>query len=342
MAPEFPVFLLVFTLRMEGTSLVAELENVERAGDARIRARWSERSPMQGFRPVGGGVLHVEETPNILFLEPRQVQLDELGDWRYRWIQGTPADVPFVMIAVVFPRGYTFRAPNVPPESSKVFNGQIATYWCLRGNDLGRTLLEWTVQPLARSAEDEVRFLNARSTLGQIPGVAAIDVDTTRSPSNVGLSIFLCHSSQDKPRVRELHRRLKNDGHVPWLDEEDILPGEKWETAIADAVRLSSIVLVCLSKQSVNKEGFLQKEISEVLQVAEEKPEDTIFVIPLRLEEVSVPRRLSQWQWLDYFQQSASQADTEKPEESQQSGRPTPHERLLLSLKKRAAQLSRV
>ena len=263
MAPEFPVFLLVFTLRMEGTSLVAELENVERAGDARIRARWSERSPMQGFRPVGGGVLHVEETPNILFLEPRQVQLDELGDWRYRWIQGTPADVPFVMIAVVFPRGYTFRAPNVPPESSKVFNGQIATYWCLRGNDLGRTLLEWTVQPLARSAEDEVRFLNARSTLGQIPGVAAIDVDTTRSPSNVGLSIFLCHSSQDKPRVRELHRRLKNDGHVPWLDEEDILPGEKWETAIADAVRLSSIVLVCLSKQSVNKEGFLQKEISE-------------------------------------------------------------------------------
>src|SRR5690349_19100085 len=98
MAPEFPVFLLVFTLRMEGTSLVAELENVERDGNARIRTRWSDHSPAQGFRPVAGGVLYVEETPNILFMEPRQVQLDELGNWRYRWIQGTPANVPFVMI----------------------------------------------------------------------------------------------------------------------------------------------------------------------------------------------------------------------------------------------------
>jgi hypothetical protein len=323
MAPEFPVFLLAFTLRMEATSLIAELENVERAGNARIRARWSERSPAHGFRPVGGGVLHVEETTDVLFLEPRQVQLDELGNSRYRWIQGTPADVPFVMIAVVFPRGYTFRAPNVPPESSKVFNGQISAYWCLRGNDLGRTLLEWTVLPLERSADDEVRFLNGRSTLEQLPGAAAIDVDTPRSPLNVGLSIFICHSSQDKPYVREIYRQLKKDGHVPWLDEEDILPGEKWETAITDAVRSSNVVLVCLSKQSINKEGFLQKEISEVLQVAEEKPEGTIFVIPLRLEEAPVPRRLSQWQWLDYFHESA-------------------HKRLLCSLAKRAAQLPRV
>jgi hypothetical protein len=34
------------------------------------------------------------------------------------------------------------------------------------------------------------------------------------------LRVFLCHSSQDKPIVRELYRRLLADDWTdPWLDE---------------------------------------------------------------------------------------------------------------------------
>jgi WD40 repeat protein len=62
-------------------------------------------------------------------------------------------------------------------------------------------------------------------------------------------------------------------------------------------------VIVCLSRQSVGKEGYLQREIREALNVAEEKPEGTIFIIPVRIEEVDVPRRLSRWQWANLFEQ---------------------------------------
>jgi len=41
------------------------------------------------------------------------------------------------------------------------------------------------------------------------------------------LHIFLCHSSGDKPEVRNLYQRLSNDGFDPWLDEEDLLPGQQ-------------------------------------------------------------------------------------------------------------------
>jgi hypothetical protein len=115
------------------------------------------------------------------------------------------------------------------------------------------------------------------------------------------LHVFLCHASQDKPAVRKLYDRLKNEGWIqPWLDEEDLLPGQEWNVEIPIAVRSSDVVIVCLSKQSITKEGYVQREISLTLDIADEKPEGTIFVIPLLLEKCKVPRRMERWQWLDY------------------------------------------
>ncbi len=114
------------------------------------------------------------------------------------------------------------------------------------------------------------------------------------------LRVFLCHSSQDKPIVRELYRRLNAEGWIdPWLDEEKLLPGQDWRQEIPQVVHNSDVVVVCLSKNSINKSGFVQKEIKLALDVADEKPDGAIFVIPARLEECEVPSRLSRWQWVN-------------------------------------------
>jgi len=110
------------------------------------------------------------------------------------------------------------------------------------------------------------------------------------------LKVFLCHSSGDKPAVRDLYKRLQTDGLAPWLDEEDILPGHEWEREIPKAVRAAEAIIVCLSPDSITKEGYVQKEIGDALNVAEEKPEGTLFIFPLKLEECDIPRRLSRWQ----------------------------------------------
>ena len=119
--------------------------------------------------------------------------------------------------------------------------------------------------------------------------------------SPIELSIFLCHSSSDKPKVRELYERLSNDGFTPWLDETNLLPGQDWQQEIPKAVRKSDIVLVCLSQASINKTGYVQKEIRYALDVADEQPERAIFIIPLKLEECDVPERLRKWQWVNLF-----------------------------------------
>ena len=139
------------------------------------------------------------------------------------------------------------------------------------------------------------------------------------------LRVFLCHASQDKPAVRELYQRLGAEGWIdPWLDEEKLLPGQDWDLEIEKAVEAADVVIVCVSNRSVTKEGYVQKEIRKVLDIALEKPEETIFIIPLRFEDCELPRRLRTWHYVDYF--PAGQ-------------RSRAYQRLLQSLQVRAGQL---
>src|SRR6185503_12706413 len=115
------------------------------------------------------------------------------------------------------------------------------------------------------------------------------------------LRVFLCHANVDKPAVRELYKRLLADGHDPWLDEESLLPGQYWKEEISKAVFDSDIVIVCLSNNSINKDGYVQKEIRLALDKADEKPEGTIFIIPVKLEECRIPDRLEKLHCVNLF-----------------------------------------
>ena len=117
------------------------------------------------------------------------------------------------------------------------------------------------------------------------------------------LVVFLCHGSEDKQAVRDLYQRLQDDGIRPWLDEKNLQPGDEWEPEIKRAVRDSDIVLVCISKSSACKTGFIQKEIRTALDAADEKPEQTRYIIPGKLEECAVPNRLQKWHWVNLYEQ---------------------------------------
>ncbi|HSB03479.1 MAG TPA: TIR domain-containing protein [Anaerolineales bacterium] len=118
------------------------------------------------------------------------------------------------------------------------------------------------------------------------------------------LKVFLCHASGDKPPVRDLYKQLTTGGVDAWLDQEKLLPGQDWRLEIPRAVQEADVVVVCLSKKSITKEGYVQKEIKFALDIAEEKPEGAIFLIPARLEECVVPDRLSRWQWVDLYEEN--------------------------------------
>jgi formylglycine-generating enzyme required for sulfatase activity len=136
------------------------------------------------------------------------------------------------------------------------------------------------------------------------------------------LQVFLCHSSGDKKLVRALYQKLSAETWLyPWLDEEELLPGQDWDLEIERALEKSHVIIVCLTPAAITREGYVHREIRFALELADYMPEGSIKIIPVLLEPCeNIPRRLRRWQWATYYEERG-------------------HERLLRSLKLRAAEL---
>ena len=134
------------------------------------------------------------------------------------------------------------------------------------------------------------------------------------------LLVFLSHASEDKPLVRQLYKRLLADGFDPWLDEIRLLPGQDLHFEIEQALQNSDSILVCFSARSTAKEGYIQREYKKAMNYQLEKPEGSIFVIPVRLDDCEIPFFLRELQCVDY---------------------PAGYEKLVLSLNLRAGRVSR-
>ncbi|MFG6097333.1 SUMF1/EgtB/PvdO family nonheme iron enzyme [Leptothoe sp. ISB3NOV94-8A] len=122
--------------------------------------------------------------------------------------------------------------------------------------------------------------------------------------------IFLAHASEDKDAVIDLYNRLKAQGFKPWLDKKDLLPGQNWRAEIPKAIRESDVFIACLSKESVAKQGYIQREFRMALQKMGDMPPGKIYLIPVRLDDCQVPElrqeeygiNLADLQWVDLFQ----------------------------------------
>lgn len=192
--------------------------------------------------------------------------------------------------------------------------GQVGFPWVLTGREIKYSLLIVNSNYYLTDEETLASAGVADGSLLRLVSSDELGIDVSRSLASANISasqsrksaqtlrIFLCHSSGDKQAVRALYKRLRSDGFDPWFDEEQLLPGQDWNQEIIRAVRSSDVVLICLSEKAINKAGYVQKEIKYALDVADEQPEGSIFLIPVRLEECGVPPRLSQWQWVDYFE----------------------------------------
>lgn len=113
--------------------------------------------------------------------------------------------------------------------------------------------------------------------------------------------VFICYGREDETHARRLNQDLKGAGLNTWFDRERLLPGQKWEVEIKKAIGKSRFFIALLSSRSVNRRGFVQKELAQALSVLDEFPESGIFLIPARLDDCSLPTRLQKLQWVDMF-----------------------------------------
>ncbi|MBN9657842.1 MAG: TIR domain-containing protein [Acidobacteria bacterium] len=114
--------------------------------------------------------------------------------------------------------------------------------------------------------------------------------------------VFLAYGAEDAEAVDRIRAALLDAGFQPWMDRHALMPGQNWPRAIEGAIRTADFFVACLSERSVGKRGTFQSELRYALDCARSLPLDDLFFLPVRLEECSVPARISeQWQYVDLF-----------------------------------------
>lgn len=128
------------------------------------------------------------------------------------------------------------------------------------------------------------------------------DADNVVFEASNRIQVFLAYAEEDRPLVRKLYAALQQAGFEPWMDQEKLLPGQNWPRAIERAIDLSRFFLGCFSQRSTVKRGYFQSELRYALDVAARIPNERIFLVPVRLNECELPRKVaSKVQYVDLF-----------------------------------------
>lgn len=103
--------------------------------------------------------------------------------------------------------------------------------------------------------------------------------------------VFLAHSSKDKPLIRCIYHKLIDLGIRPWLDEEEIAPGTKFQDEIQQAIGRIKTVAIFFGQDGLGRWQALELKtfitqcvrrdipvIPVMLPGVEEIPEELIFL----------------------------------------------------------------
>ena len=115
-------------------------------------------------------------------------------------------------------------------------------------------------------------------------------------------TIFLSYAREDRARVEQVYDSLKAEGFNPWLDTRDIMAGQDWSEVIGQSIRNADCMLVFISRHSVSKRGYVQREIRSALSELAALPPGASFLIPVRLDDSEPPETLRHIQYVDFFE----------------------------------------
>jgi len=108
------------------------------------------------------------------------------------------------------------------------------------------------------------------------------------------VAAFFSYSRDDSSFVVRLARDLKAAGANVWLDQLDIIPGQRWDRAVEDALKNCPRLIVILSPTSVESTNVMN-EVSFAL-------EEQKTVIPVIYRDCVIPFRLRRLQYVDFKQ----------------------------------------
>ena len=115
-------------------------------------------------------------------------------------------------------------------------------------------------------------------------------------------TVFIAYAVEDLEYARRLSEALRAAGCSPWLDKDELMPGQNWTQSIKRAIFDADAFVACFSSRSVTKRGEFQSELRHALYCARKRPLDDVFLLPVRLERCVIPQEIAgETQYVDLF-----------------------------------------
>lgn len=112
--------------------------------------------------------------------------------------------------------------------------------------------------------------------------------------------IFISYAREDIHIARMIAQQLKLLKIEFWMDEGEIKVGEKWEESISAAIRKSNGAIFVLSRFSIEKTGYIQKELELLIHEANARA-DAQFLLPVRIVDNLYPQHpISQFHMIEF------------------------------------------
>jgi len=118
--------------------------------------------------------------------------------------------------------------------------------------------------------------------------------------------IFVSYAREDQAPAVSLVSFLRAAGFDIWFDKDSLHAGQDWRTVIEQQIARARLLIICLSRNSVDKTGFVQKEMRLALEQAELRPASQVYIIPVVLDGCTVPHALERWHVLDLRESGAT------------------------------------
>lgn len=84
--------------------------------------------------------------------------------------------------------------------------------------------------------------------------------------------IFLSYGREDATHAQRLFAELSAYGADVWFDKNQLAAGSQWEATIEKAIHGCRYFITLLSTRSVDRRGFVNREISTALKILDEFP----------------------------------------------------------------------
>ncbi len=121
--------------------------------------------------------------------------------------------------------------------------------------------------------------------------------------------VFVSYVRENEPIINRLCDDLRRHGINVWRDREAIMPGQRWQRAIQNAIRDGTYFIACFSRHYSNRSRtYMNEELTVAIEELRTRHPDKVWFIPVRLDNCKVPRRnigagedLTSLQWVDLF-----------------------------------------